>query len=151
MIRLEQSRRYQVRPEAAFSYITEPRNWHEYWPDLVAPIDLDRSRWSEPGDTMRLRMRVVGRNTELVMTLQQINAPSLVTYHTTQAGLPDAQHERHFEATSDGLVYRLVVTYTPRGGLTGLLDRTIVRRGISRALRRTLNNLDRQLPELSPR
>jgi hypothetical protein len=145
MIRLERSRPYRVRPEAAFTYITDPRNWHEYWPNLVAILGPNRARWSEPGDTVRLRMRLAGRNTELFMTLQQINVPSLVTYRTVQAGLPDAQHERHFEPTSDGLVYRIVVTYTPRAGLPGLFDRTIVRRGIDRALSKTLDNLDRRL------
>jgi hypothetical protein len=50
---------------------------------------------------------------------------------------------RRFEPAGDGFVSRLVVSYRPRGGLTGLLDRTLVRRGIRRALRATLDNLDR--------
>ncbi len=94
---------------------------------------------------MRLRMRLASRQTELTMILQQIKAPSLVAHRTVQPGLPDAQHERHFEPTTDGLVYRLVGTYTARAGLSACWNRTIVRRGTDRALRRTLDNLDRCL------
>ena len=145
-IRLERSRFYPASRETAFAYITDPRNWPEYWPDLVAVVDPEQARWREPGDTMRLRMRLLGRQTDLVMTLQHLEPPALVTYRSVQPGLPDAQHERHFEPAADGFTYRLVVTYAVRPGLAGWLDRTVVRRGIDRALRKTLNNLDHRLP-----
>ena len=41
--------------------------------------------------------------------------------------------------------YRLVVEYEPRGGLRGLYDRLLVRRGIERALRQTVRNLEEVL------
>ena len=142
MIRLEQRRWYPVGREAAFDYITDPHNWPDYWPNLVSVADLDRARWQQPGDTMRVRMRLAGRKVDLRMTLDRFRAPSLVTYHTVQRGLPDAVHERHFEPAGDGFAYRLVVTYAPRAGLSGLLDRTVVKRGILGALRATLDHLD---------
>jgi uncharacterized protein YndB with AHSA1/START domain len=142
-IRLERSRRYPVARERAFAYITDPRNWPEYWPGLVAIMDR---RWGRPGDEMRLRMRLLGRTTTLAMTLDHLEPPARVAYHSVQPGLPDARHERHFEPAADGFTYRLVVTYEPRPGLTGWFDRTVVRRGIDGALRRTLDNLDRRLP-----
>ena len=145
-VRLERSRFYPVPRERAFAYITDPRNWPGYWPDLVAVVDPERARWRQPGDTMRLRMRLLGRTTELAMTLEQFEPPSRVTYRSVQPGLPDAHHERHFEPAADGFTYRLVVTYAVRAGLAGWLDRSVVRRGIDRALRTTLDNLDRQLP-----
>jgi uncharacterized protein YndB with AHSA1/START domain len=145
-VRLERSRFYAASRETAFAYITDPRNWPEYWPDLVAVVEPEQARWREPGDTMRLRMRLLGQQTNLVMTLQHVEPPSLVTYRSVQPGLPDAQHERHFEPAADGFTYRLVVTYAVRAGLAGWLDRTVVRRGIDSALRKTLNNLDHRLP-----
>jgi hypothetical protein len=144
-VRLERSRGYPVPRDSAFEYITDPRNWPGYWPDLVAVADPDQARWREPGDTIRLRMRLLGRPTELLMTLERIEAPSSVVYRSVQRGLPDAHHERYFEPSHDGFVYRLVVTYTARAGLAGLLDRTVVRRGIDGVLRKTLDNLDREL------
>jgi len=145
VIRLEESRRYPVSREAAFDYITDPHNWHEYWPDLVAVDDVDAS-WREPGDRMRLRMRLNGRPVELHLTLRERVRPSLVTYRSVQAGLPDVAHERHFTAGgAPGFLYRVTVEYEPRGGPAGLLDRTLVRYGLRRAMRRTLDNLERRL------
>jgi hypothetical protein len=146
-IELEAHRRYPTAPGAAFDYITDPHNWPEYWPDLVAVHDLERARWREPGDTMRLRMRLAGRETDLTMTLREFVAGSLVTYRSVQAGLPDVEHERHWTAgdARNGFDYRLVVRYAPRPGLAGLLDRTVVRLATARALRKTLDNLEQRL------
>jgi hypothetical protein len=69
----------------------------------------------------------------------------MVTYTSTQPGLPDAYHERHFEPDGDGFVYRLVVEYEPRSGIRGLFDRVLLKRGIRRACERTFLALDRQL------
>lgn len=144
--RLERSRFYAVPREAAFAYITDPRNWPAYWPDLVAVVDPERARWRAPGDTMRLRMRLLGRTTELTMTLDRFEPPARVTYRSVQPGLPDAHHERLFEPAAGGFTYRLVVTHAVRSGAAGWFDRILVGRGIDRALRRTLDNLERHLP-----
>jgi len=58
-------------------------------------------------------------------------------------GLPDARHERHFKAVPTGCEYRLVVEYEPRQGLTGLVDRLLVKGSVERAMRKTVQNLDR--------
>jgi hypothetical protein len=79
------------------------------------------------------------------MTVTEFEPNRLVTYTSTQPGLPDARHERHFEADGDGFVYRLVVEYEPRGGIKGVLDRTVLPRGIKRAFASTFAALDREL------
>jgi uncharacterized protein YndB with AHSA1/START domain len=150
MTRVEESRYFPVAREEAFDYITDPRNWNRYWPNVVAVPELEVAQWRQPGDTMRLRMRLAARIVDLHMTLDRIDRPSRVEYHTAQRGLPTAEHVRIFEPAGDGFVYRLGVSYRPRRGLTGVLDRTLVRRGIRRALRTTLDNLDRGfLPQQS--
>jgi polyketide cyclase/dehydrase/lipid transport protein len=146
MVRIEKSRIFPVEREAGFDYITKPTNWSEFWPDLVDISDLQQTRWQEPGDTARLQMKLAGRLTELHMTLDELSRPAVVRYHSTQQGVPDAAHERHFELAAGGFDYRLVVSFAPRAGLRGLFDRTVVRYATSRALRRTLDNLERQLP-----
>jgi hypothetical protein len=146
MVRLEQSRVFPVEREVGFDYVTKPTNWPEFWPDLVDIPELEQTRWQEPGDTARLQMKLAGRLTELHMTLDELSRPALVRYHSTQQGVPDAAHERYFELAAGGFDYRLVVSFAPRAGLRGLFDRTVVRYATSRALRRTLDNLERQLP-----
>jgi len=79
------------------------------------------------------------------MTVVAFERDRLVMYRSSQPGLPDALHERHFERDGDGFVYRLVVEYEPRGGIAGALDRTLLRRGIRRAFSRTFAALEREL------
>jgi hypothetical protein len=67
--------RFAIPLRDGFDYIVETRNWPEYWPDLVEVVDADRARWREPGDAMRLRMRLLGRTTELAMSLEQFEPP----------------------------------------------------------------------------
>ena len=146
MVRIEEVRDFAVQRSAAFDYITDPTNWPSFWPDLVDIPDLDGTSWKTPGDTARLRMRLAGRITDLHMTLDRLDRPALVLYHTSQQRLPAAAHERHFEPADGGFAYRLVVSFDPRSGPAGLFDRTLVRLAAARALRRTLDNLEQQLP-----
>jgi hypothetical protein len=89
--------------------------------------------------------RLLGRERELTMTIKTFEPNRLVTYTSTQPGLPDAYHERHFEADGDGFVYRLVVEYEPRSGIPGLLDRFLLARGVRRAFDSTFEALEREL------
>ncbi len=77
----------------------------------------------------------------------ELEPQRLVTYTSVQHGLPDARHERHFAGAGDGFDYRLVVEYEPRRGARGILDRLILRRAVAGAMRRTVENLERELPD----
>jgi hypothetical protein len=144
VVRLEQTHRFATPLPAGFAYITDIANWPAYWPRLVRVEP--GSRWAAPGDRATIVIRLLGREVELALTLAQLEPNRLVSYTSVQQGLPDARHERHFAAAADGFDYRLVVEYEPRGGLKGLYDRTIVRRAIAGAMRRTVENLQRELP-----
>ncbi len=135
-MRLEAERRFAVPVREGFDYITDQRNWPEYWPGFVR-IEPG-SRWSEPGDVTRMVVRIVGRAVPLEMTLRRVEPPRLVEYTSTQPGMPDARHERVFDDVDGRLQYRIAVELEPRG----LYDRIVVRRGIARALQRTLANLE---------
>jgi Polyketide cyclase / dehydrase and lipid transport len=140
-VRVELAHRFAVGPRDGFDYITDLGNWPEYWPGLVRVEP--GSRWSDPGDQARLVLRLLGRETEMTMTLGRLEPYRLVEYASEQPGLPDARHERHFsDDGSGGLAYRLVVEYVPRRGLRGLFDRVLLRRAIKRALRTTVANLE---------
>jgi hypothetical protein len=143
MVRVEAAHRYDVPVERGFGFITDTANWPRFWPGYVR-LEPD-SRWSAEGDTARLVTRLLGRERELVMTIETFEPNRLVTYGSTQPGLPDAHHERHFDADGDGFVYRLVVQYEPRGGIAGLFDRVLLARGIRRAFESTFAALDREL------
>ena len=143
-MRIEREDRFDVPLEAGFEYVTNTANWPSFWPGIVRVEP--GSRWAEPGDEARIVIELLGRQVELRMVLRRFEPHRLVEYDSTQDGLPHARHERHFEPADGGFLYRLVVEYEPRGGLKGIYDRVLVRRGVDRALRRTTDNLERALP-----
>jgi Polyketide cyclase / dehydrase and lipid transport len=145
--RVEAVHRYDVPVERGFAYITDTANWSEFWPGYVRLEE--GSSWKAVGDTARLTTRLLGRDRELTMTITGFEPNRLVTYTSTQPGLPDARHERHFEPDRGGFVYRLVVEYEPRGGIAGLFDRALLARGIRRAFERTFVALQREFAAFS--
>jgi hypothetical protein len=145
MTRIEVKTRFDVSLEDGFDYITNMDNWPRYWPGLVR-IEPE-SRWREPGDRARLVLRLLSRPVELEMTLRRFVPYRLVEYTSVQRGLPDAHHERHFEEADGGLDYRIVVSYEPRAGWRGVLDRVVVQRAIERAMRETIANLERSFSD----
>ncbi len=143
MIRIEYEHHFAIPVEAGFAFITDIANWPRYWPGFVR-IESG-SRWSAPGDEARIVVRLLGRLVELRMTLRRLEENQLVEYESTQRGMPDAHHERYFAPANGGFLYRLVVEYESRSGLQGLYDRLLLRRGIERALRQTVANVDAML------
>jgi hypothetical protein len=144
-MRVVREHQFDVSVEDGFAFITDIANWPRYWPGLVRVEP--GSRWSAPGDDARILIRLLGREVELRMVLRTLERNRLVEYESRQRGLPDARHERHFSATDSGFRYRLVVEYEPRRGLRGLYDRLLVRRGVDRAMRQTITNLQAEFAQ----
>ena len=148
-MRVEHEHEFDAPLDAAFEFITRLENWPRYWPGIVRVEP--GARWGAPGDEARIVVHLLGRDVELRMLLRQFEPGRFVEYVSTQEGLPDARHERRFEPTASGFRYGLLVEYAPRAGLRGVYDRVLVRRGIERALRQTVENLERELLRLSGR
>jgi hypothetical protein len=142
MQRIEAARPFGVSVERGFAFITDTANWPRFWPGYVRLEE--GSRWGAVGDTARLVTRLLGRERLLTMTITAFEPNRLVTYASTQPGLPDASHERHFEPVEGGFAYRLVVEYERRPGLAGIFDRLLLPRGIRRAFQRTFGALERE-------
>ena len=149
VIRVEAGTRLPVSASDGFDYITDPRNWLDYWPRAVS-VDPD-TRWQRPGDRASVVLRLAGRRVALDMTLVRIDPYRLVEYTSEQAGLPAARHCRHFDERDGELEYRIVVEYGPRPGWRGLVDRSVVRRATERAIRETIANLHERFRRGDPR
>jgi len=143
MIRIEMKHVFPISVSEAFAYITDMSNWAAYWPDFVRIHDPANAQWGQPGDTVTVVLKLLNRERDLNMRLEKFQKDTLVTYLSRQRGLPDAWHERHFNATPDGFEYRLVVAYEPRKGLSGIFDRIVFKRAVAGALHKTIENLDR--------
>jgi uncharacterized protein YndB with AHSA1/START domain len=140
MPRVEATHRFDVPVERGFAFITDTANWPKFWPGYVRLEE--GSSWGAAGDTARLVTRLLGRERLLTMRITAFEPNRLVTYTSTQPGLPDAIHERHFEPDGAGFIYKLVVDYNPRRGMAGLSDRFVLARGIERAFQRTFAALE---------
>ena len=143
MKRIEAACRFDVPVERGFAFVTDTANWPRFWPGYVRLED--GSRWQDVGDTARLVTRLLGRERLLTMRITAFEPNRLVTYTSTQPGLPDASHERRFDPADGGFVYGLVVEYEPRGGLAGVFDRVLLPRGIRRAFESTFAALEKEL------
>ena len=89
-------------------------NWPEYWPGLVRVEP--GSRWREPGDVTRIvdpaaRPRGAARDD----APPRRAVPRCVEYTSTQPGLPDVRHERHFDDAGDGCTTGSSSSTSPRG------------------------------------
>jgi uncharacterized protein YndB with AHSA1/START domain len=147
-MRIEGAHRYEVPVERGFAFVTDTANWPRFWPGYVR---LEPgSSWGARGDTAKLVTRILGRERTLTMTVTDFEPNRLVAYTSTQTGLPDARHERHFEAQGNGFVYRLVVDVEARRGLRGVLDRVVLACGIRRAFDSTFTALERELGSVEP-
>ena len=142
-MRVEAAHRFDVPVERGFAFITATANWSKFWPGYVRLEES--SSWGAVGDTARLTTRLLGRERLLTMTITGFEPDRLVTYTSTQPGLPDASHERHFAPDGAGFIYRLVVEFEPRGGIAGLFDRFLLARGVRRAFQRTFAALEQEL------
>lgn len=143
MIELQSTHTFTVPVAQAYAYITDLKNWPDYWPNFIRLENAAQARWQQPGDQVALVMRLVGRPITLNMHLNAITLNRIVKYTSRQEGLPDIHHERHFLETPSGQCeYRLVVNYEPRPGLSGIFDRVIFRRSVLGAFQKTNANLD---------
>lgn len=148
-VQLAISRHFAFPLRLGYNYITDLGRWPEYWPGLIRVEP--GSRWSQPGDTAKLTLRLLGRPTELEMTLQRVVPYKLIEYTSVQRGLPAARHERQFVEDRAGFAYRIVVEFGPRTGLRRPFDCVVVARAVERVAGQTVRNLERRFAELSAR
>jgi hypothetical protein len=143
VVRVEVTRDLPVPVAEGFDYITDVRNWRSYWPHVVEVPDEEHVSWSAPGDEASVILHVRGRPTEMRMKLSEFRPYEGVFYNSSQEGVPDFWHERHFKESQGRLRYTLVIAFEPRKGVRWPVDRLLVTRIVRRNLVETLDNLER--------
>ena len=139
MTRVEVSCTLPVGIHEGYDFISSPRNWPLYWPGLLQVKQT--SDWEQPGDQIVMVQIVLGRPTELTLTLEERLPYERTIYRSTQQGLPDARHERSYQAAGDDLRYTMAIEYQQRSGATGVADRILLPRGVRRTLQESASNL----------
>jgi Polyketide cyclase / dehydrase and lipid transport. len=143
MVHIEVSHTFPVSVSEAFAYITDIKNWPEYWPNFVRIENSSEAQWSNPGDKVAVVLKFLNRERTMSMELLEFQKDLRVIYVSRQDGLPDAHQERHFKSVPAGFEYRVIVEYQPRQGLVSLLDRLLVKGSVEKAMQKLMRNLDR--------
>jgi hypothetical protein len=151
MIRVELTHTFPISVGDGFAYITDTKNWNAFFPNFVRLDDAASAKWDTPGDKVAVVIRLLGREVQVNMTLEQYQKDNRITYVSRQRGLPDASHERHFRSVPGGFEFRPVIAFEPRSGLAGLLDRLVVGRAVAGALTKTVENLESAFVRQRPR
>jgi hypothetical protein len=143
MLTVEVLRLLPVTPDALFDLMSDFSRWPAFYPDFVCFAGGPPSSWQEPGATMTVVTRLLGREVAVEMVLEVFQPGRLVCYQSRQRGLPDAVHRRAFIAHPEGCVFQASVSYPPRPGVVGVIDHVLIRPAVIRKLRRAGANLAR--------
>ena len=133
MKRVEAAHRYDVPVERGFAFITDTANWSKFWPGYVRLEE--GSSWGAPGDTARLMTRLLGRERELTMTITAFEPNRLVTYTSTQPGLPTPSMSATSSPTARDSSTGSSSSTSRAAGIAGSSTGCCSTRGIRRAFR----------------
>ena len=61
MLRIEVTHTFDVSVTEAFAYITDMKNWPEYWPDFIRIENPAAAGWSSPGDRATVVIKLLTR------------------------------------------------------------------------------------------
>jgi hypothetical protein len=86
---------------------------------------------------------LLGRPVELTLILEERRPYERVVFRSEQVGLPDARHERGYDAAGDDMLYTMAVEWETRGGPVGWADRMLIPRNVRRALEESADTLER--------
>jgi hypothetical protein len=71
MSRVELTHTFPVSHIDAFACITDTTNWKEFFPNFVRLHDPAHAKWDSPGDEVTVVIRLLGREVEVQMILNQ--------------------------------------------------------------------------------
>jgi hypothetical protein len=135
------SREYAIERKRLFDHATDPVNWPSYYNGMIEVLPFDR--FEEPGDTVTVRYRILGRITDVEVTLVERRPAERIRLRADATGLPSVEHDWTYADTDDGT--RVIVTMqTPEvdSWLGRTLDRLVLPRQLERDLHRSLDNLE---------
>jgi glyoxylase-like metal-dependent hydrolase (beta-lactamase superfamily II) len=109
----------------AFAFITDPDTWPSFFDHLrLTERDPD---WGRTGGHARMTNRILGRTLRSELELTEWDPPRAFRYVAHQAGEPDLDNRRVFEAVPGGTRLHGTTTMVVRAGTAGVTDRARLR------------------------
>jgi hypothetical protein len=141
MATVTNSRRYSVSRSAAFSYLTNPTTWPDYYSGVVAVTEP--AQFGKPGDTVDITYSLLGRRVEASVTVDEIRDGEMIRHTAVVPGLPDVHQTWTYRDAGDGLLLEASLTTEEATSFFGrAIDRLVIPRALQRDIDRTLGKLE---------
>jgi hypothetical protein len=137
----EQTREYRVDRATLYHHLTDPDTWPAYYNGLleVSPFD----RFTEVGDTVSVRFRILGRTTPAVVTILDRWRGERLRLRAQVEGLPPVEHDWIYEDTDRGTRLRVTLRAPEVDSWLGrTIDGFLLPRQFERDLARSLDNIE---------
>jgi hypothetical protein len=138
---ITRSREYATERKLLFDQVTDPGSWPSYYSGVLEVLPFDR--FEAPGGTVTARYRILGRLTNVDVTLLDLRTAERIHLRADATGLPSVEHDWGF-ADAEGGTLVTVTMRTPEvdSWLGRTLDRFVLPRQFERDLDRSLDNLE---------
>ncbi len=139
----EHAHTYPVPLKKGFDYISDFRTWPLWYVGMTEIVEPEACGWTDPGDEVRYRYKLLGRQIDAVSILDESVDLERKTFRTASPGLPEARWEyRYATAGSEAFILRVVLeTEEPTSFFGRSVDRMLLPRIVERDLKRSLENL----------
>ena len=114
-----------VPPDQAFAFVSDPATWPTFFENVE--MAAAGERWGHVGGCGYIVTRFIGRIVTSQMLLTEWDPPHAFRYTARQAGRPDLDNRRVFEAVSGGSMLQGTTEFELRPGSRGLVDRVSAR------------------------
>jgi hypothetical protein len=137
----EQTREYLVDRGVLYDHLSDPDTWPSYDNGLHEVLSFDR--FVEVGDTVDVRLRILGRTAPAVVTLLDRQRGERFHLRTQVEGLPAVEHDWIFEDTDRGTRLRVTLQTPEVASWSGqTIDACLLPRQLERDLARSLDNIE---------
>jgi hypothetical protein len=132
---------YPIDREELFAFLADPANLPRYYNgivDLTVP-----ARFTEPGDEVTFRYRVLGRTVDARARLLDRDPGVRLRTRSEADGIPSVEHDWHHEDVDEGT--RVTVTMATDGvdsWFGRAIDRLVLPRHLEKDLARSLENIE---------
>src|SRR5689334_12359560 len=131
MVRIDVFHTFPVSASEGFAYLLNIDNWGQFWAGFVRVENQTSTTFDRPGVVVRMKLGI----DTIDMFVQEVQKDAFLQYKTRQRLAPVMLHERYYKDVPGGFEYRVIITYEPRKGIFGLLDRTVVKRSLLKGTR----------------
>jgi carbon monoxide dehydrogenase subunit G len=131
--------------EEVFDYVTDPSHLPEYVPGVESVAILEGT--DGPPLRWQVSLKLLGQHRRFECERTEIDRPRMTRFIVREGGELSSEHERMFIEVPEGTRLEFVSRQRPRPGLSGQLDRTLIRWLVQRMFDRSIVALTARLTE----